>query len=1128
MSPPSGISLLATRRFGFLFLSQTLGILADNFAKSAIAVLLLFGVEGGSAATAIATALFILPYAFFAPLAGRVADRFPKYRVARIVKAMELPVMGFAGIAIWSGNTALMLAAMFFAGLQATFFSPVKYAILPELVSGEELVAANGSIESASFLAILAGTILGGLVGGLGAAPLAAIVLVLISGAGALAAFCIPVTKLADRTITLSLVPFAGTRVLLRGLHGWKRAHAGAVALSWFWMAGAVLLAEIPAFARDVLQASSNGATILLAALACGIGGGSIAYGFIARRRGAGAVIPLGFLGMAAATACTASVSSTGSAGLAAAGAWLFLASFCGGILSVPLYVALQQGAPDGARARAVSGNNLLNAIYMVVGSLAAAGLGLASGLLGLDAAGTVRLVLTISAIATAFAAIPACLNIPEAALGLLGRLLTFIYRVEIHGAENLAAAGPSAVIAPNHITWIDGALLATLLPGRPTFAVNSFTARKWWVRWATDMIEALPVDPTNPMAVKTMVKTVREGRHCVIFPEGRLTRTGSLMKIYDGPALVADRAGAPIVPVRIEGARQSLWNRLGGVYRRRAFPRITITILPPARIAAEPGLAGRARRESLGRGLYDVMSNAAFQTFDANRTIFTATLDAARENGGHEILEDMDRSPITYGRLVTGSLILGRKLAQCAAKGDAVGLLLPNSAGGVLSFLGLQAFGRVPAMLNYSTGAANMTTALQAAGIVTIVTSRRFIAAGKFESLVAHLSGMARIVYLEDIRAEIGTAAKLRGLLDRALARRRQSTVDPASPAVILFTSGSEGAPKGVALSHRGLLSNVGQAAARIAFNPTDIVLNALPVFHSFGLTAGLLLPLVSGIKTVLYPNPLHYRRVPEIAYDTDATVLFGTDTFLTGYARQANPYDFRTLRYVFAGAEKVRPETRRAWAEKFGVRILEGYGATETGPVLAINTPMHFKDGTVGRLLPGIAARVEPIKGVPRGGRLFVAGPNIMLGYLRPAAPGMVEPLVDGWYDTGDIVEIDTAGYVTILGRAKRFSKVAGEMVSLSAVEDWAGALWPDFAHAATAVPDIRKGERIVLLTTRPSSARADFAAYIRARGLPEVATPSELIFVPAIPVLGTGKTDYGAVKEIASRPLMSAVAS
>src|ERR1700761_1224034 len=308
MNPATGLSLLITKRFGYLFLSQTLGIFADNFAKSAIAVLLLFGAGGGSVAANIATALFILPYAFFAPLAGRVADRFTKHRVARIVKAMEIPVTAFAGVAIWSGDASLMLAAMFLAGMQATFFSPVKYGIMPELVSGEELVAANGYVESASFLAILAGTILGGLVGGLGAAPFAAIVLLAASGAGAVLAFRIPATRLFDRSVTLPLVPGAGTRNLLGSLRGWGRAHAAAVALSWFWMAGAVLLAEIPAYARDVVHVQAHGGTVLLAMLALGIGAGSIGYGFLADRRSGAAAVPLGFLGMAAATAMTALV----------------------------------------------------------------------------------------------------------------------------------------------------------------------------------------------------------------------------------------------------------------------------------------------------------------------------------------------------------------------------------------------------------------------------------------------------------------------------------------------------------------------------------------------------------------------------------------------------------------------------------------------------------------------------------------------------------------------------------------------------------------------------------------------------------------------------------------------------
>ncbi|HYC14314.1 MAG TPA: AMP-binding protein, partial [Stellaceae bacterium] len=286
----------------------------------------------------------------------------------------------------------------------------------------------------------------------------------------------------------------------------------------------------------------------------------------------------------------------------------------------------------------------------------------------------------------------------------------------------------------------------------------------------------------------------------------------------------------------------------------------------------------------------------------------------------------------------------------------------------------------------------------------------------------------------------------------------------------------------------------------------------------HSFGMTGALILPLSFGVKTFLYPSPLHYRIVPELAYDTNATILFGTDTFLTGYARAGHPYDFYSVRYVFAGAERVREETRRLWMDRFGLRILEGYGTTETSPVLAINTPMHFKAGTVGRLLPGIKTRLEPVEGIADGGRLMVSGPNIMLGYLRAGAPDTLEPPPQGWYDTGDIVAIDHEDFVAIKGRAKRFAKVAGEMISLAAVEAQASTLWPEHRHAAIALPDPRKGEQVVLLTDNPAASVGDLLANARAHGIAEVLVPRLVLPVPAVPLLGTGKIDYAAARSLA----------
>jgi acyl-[acyl-carrier-protein]-phospholipid O-acyltransferase/long-chain-fatty-acid--[acyl-carrier-protein] ligase len=344
--------------------------------------------------------------------------------------------------------------------------------------------------------------------------------------------------------------------------------------------------------------------------------------------------------------------------------------------------------------------------------------------------------------------------------------------------------------------------------------------------------------------------------------------------------------------------------------------------------------------------------------------------------------------------------------------------------------------------------------------------------------------------------------------------------------PAAILFTSGSEGTPKGVVLSHRNMLCNAAQAAARIDFGRTDKVFNTLPVFHSFGLTVGLVLPLVSGVPVFLYPSPLHYRVVPELVYGTNATILFGTDTFLSGYGRAAHPYDFRSVRYVLAGAESVKETTRRLWAEKFGLRILEGYGVTETAPALALNTPMFNRFGTVGRLLPGIEARLDPVEGIEEGGRLFVRGPNVMLGYLKADRPGALVPPEDGWHDTGDIVTIDREGFVTIKGRAKRFAKIGGEMISLAAVEALASGLWPGSQSAVVAEPDPRRGERLVLVTEKQGATRAAFQAHAKARGASDLMMPTEVMVVDKLPLLGSGKADLASVARlVAGRQSMAA---
>jgi acyl-[acyl-carrier-protein]-phospholipid O-acyltransferase/long-chain-fatty-acid--[acyl-carrier-protein] ligase len=458
-------------------------------------------------------------------------------------------------------------------------------------------------------------------------------------------------------------------------------------------------------------------------------------------------------------------------------------------------------------------------------------------------------------------------------------------------------------------------------------------------------------------------------------------------------------------------------------------------------------------------------------------------------------------------------------------APGDAVGVLLPNTNGVVLSLLGLVSAGRVAAMVNYTAGPANVTSAVRTAVLRTVVSSRAFVEKAGLDDVVKAVeAGGARLIWLEDLRVGATTLEKLSAAL---LWRRPLHRQDAAKPAVILFTSGSEGTPKAVVLSQRNLLANACQAEARISISPQDVLFNVLPAFHSFGLTGGVVLPLVNGIRLFLYPSPLHYKLIPEAARKVKPTVMFGTDTFLANYARTAKDGDFSSLRFIVAGAEAVKTETRRIWRERFGVEIVEGFGLTEAAPVVAVNTAIHGREGTVGRPLPGVRIRLEPVEGIDGAGRLWLSGPNMMMGTMSADRPGELQTL-DGWHDTGDIVSVDREGFITIRGRAKRFAKIAGEMVSLGAVEMLAQALWPEERHAVVAVPDKKRGERIVLVTTAHDADAEQLRRYGKAQGAAELIVPGDIVKVPEIPVLGSGKTDYAAAGRLAAERLGSSAAA
>ncbi len=1135
------LHLLSRRRFLPLFITQFLGAVNDNLLKVALVTLITYRTFTDPTTTKIvvtlATAIFIFPYFPFSATAGQLADKFEKARLIRLIKLWEVGVMVLATIGFtFEGDAfiAFQLAVLFLLGVQATFFSPVKYGILPDHLAPDELMGGNALIEAGTFLAILSGTIAGGLLIGLaGGTTIVSVFLLTIALGGWISSLFIPRAHVAAPELRISPNILGETMAILRHAMARRDLKLSIIAISWFWLVGAVFLSQFPTYAKVTLGADANVETLFLAMFSVGIGAGAVLCGRLLRGEVSARLTPLGALGMTIFTldlyfASAPSASSDGTVigiitFLSHVANWrilgdLFMISLCGGLFTVPLYALLQARSEASHRSRVVAANNILNAIFIAASGVVSAVM-LALGL-------SVIQIFLIIGIVNAGAAIVVMRLVPGVLFkAMLAALFRLVYRVEIRGLENFKKAGERVVIVANHLSFLDGPLLVAFLPGRPAFAVDTNQAKRWLFRPFLSLVDAIPIDSTKPLGTKILIRAVEEGRRCVIFPEGRLTMTGALMKVYEGPGMIADKAKATILPVRLDGPQYTPFSRLRGKLRLRWFPKVTITVQEPEIIATPAEIKGRKRRREIGLRLYDIMSSMMFATTDTDKTLFQALLDARHLHGGNRpILWDIERRPLTYDRLITGSLVLARRLAAITRRGEMVGVLLPNASAAIASFFALGSRARVPAMLNYSTGAQNMLAACRLAGINTIITSRRFVAAAKLDDAISTIGQGRRILYLEDVRAAISLGDKLRGLIDRQVVRFAYPRQAPAAndPAVVLFTSGSEGIPKGVVLSHANILANCQQLAARIDFSPSDIVLNALPIFHSFGLTGGMVLPLVSGVRTCLYPSPLHYRIVPEVAYDTNATILFGTDTFLTGYARAAHPYDFYNVRYVFAGAEKVREETRRSWTEKFGLRILEGYGATETAPVIATNTPMHFKAGTVGRILPGIRWRLDPVPGIETGGRLVVAGPNVMRGYLSAREPGVIEPPENGWYDTGDIVAIDAEGYVSIQGRAKRFAKIAGEMVSLAAVEAEATALWPEFRHAALAFPDPRKGEQIILVTDNPAATVSALLAHSKARGIAEIMVPRIILPVPAIPLLATGKADYGATRGLAEQAL------
>ncbi len=705
--------------------------------------------------------------------------------------------------------------------------------------------------------------------------------------------------------------------------------------------------------------------------------------------------------------------------------------------------------------------------------------------------------------------------------LVLRGLFTIFKVRVEFQVDEDkLPKRG---IFISNHISWLDPVILFAFLPKNPIFLLHAKLYRNKWLRFFMTFARKMEYNYIDAADAKKVMEGLHDGQYFVMFPEGMMSDSGDIMKIYEIPAIIADKTDSPLIPIWINGAQYSVFSETEGNVPHRPLPKIFVKVGKPESIKINAEL--RKNRDYLKDLTYRMMNNMRFSSlYKSNLTLFKALLRTSRIYGKtglfsrRKIIEDINRQPQSYMDILLKSYVLGHKFKEFTKNKEHVGIILPNTIANVVSLFGLSAYARVPVMLNFTQGEGVVVSMCKTALVKNVISSKAFVEKAKMEGVMAKLQeAKVKIHYLEDIAKDISLKDKLRGLWYYKT-KKVPAKQNSSDTAYILFTSGSEGMPKAVLLSHQNVIANVAQTCCFLHTTIKDLMFNSLPMFHSFGLTVGTIFPLLSGAKVFEFPSPLLYRTITELLYEVRASIMVATDTFFKAYAKISHPYDFRHIRYCYAGAEAVKEDTRKMLAENLGVRLLEGYGTTECSPIVCVNTLLFNKYGTIGRLAPAMECKIEKVPGITKGGEFVVKGPNVMKGYMFADNPGVLVPVKDGWYHTGDVVEIDELGFVKIIDRVKRFAKIGGEMVSLLAVENVARETWRDeeFHCGVVAVPHPSKGEQIIFVSNSKEVTKEKFAAAVQAKGLSELYIPTQFMFKEEIPLFATGKADNVTLKK------------
>ncbi len=1124
--------MVLSKKFLPLFVAQFLGALNDNLFRFTLIAQLISGhlqVDNSGSIIQLSAVIFIIPFFLFSIFSGEIIDKRNKYQLLLIIKFSELVIMTIACIGIMQQNLIIVLICLFLTGVQSAFFGPLKFSFLPELLERKQLIKGNSIFTSSTFAAILIGVFVGSAAGS-DSSYFVLLCILLIGNAilGFVAALFVPISKSIPQEVEKVLSPWKSFTTNLSQVYNHTFVFNLIICGSFFWGISTIILSEIP-------QAGQNYHLILLACLFLGaIIGGVLCLKTLHNNISTRYSIKNLLAGIVALLLMALTFKNNAPDFPYAFAFLLVILSTAMVFYVIPILTSIQTLCDDSSRARVIAVYNVWNACLIVLASLLAASIHLlldnATSIILIFGAGILMVALTWS-----------LFILPRETLqAILKKVLTRLYRVEIHGLENLNP-NETPLIVCNHVSTLDGPLLSIFLEDqkyRMVFVVTSeFDNYPFAKSIGSRLAHIYKIDSFNPRALRTLIKDFRKKQDSpdsslyrpMIFPEGRVTTTGTFSHVYDGAALLLDKVCKnKILPITIDGLQNSKFSYLQHKFPRLAFPKVTITIGKTQNITAPDTLtSAKQKRRWTSKKIERILEEQIIKGKKPQPNLTRYFIENMQMHGKNRILfaDIYPYKKLTYIQTYLAAWVLGKKMALIQSQTDQpdnknIGLLLPSSVGATVGFYGSAFYGLVPTLLNPTSGSTQLLSTCNTAQIKLIFTAKalmqRLPDADIITDTLKHCG--IKIVYLEDLRETVTlkdklsalTASKLSGYSGKQLPGYKTPSDNPGC---ILFTSGSEGLPKGVVLSHNNLIYNCTQILVRVSATHQDSMLNTLPVFHAFGLIAGVILPVASGMQTWNYPSPLHYRLIPEAIYSTNATVFFSTNTFLKNYGKYAHDAAFSSLKQVFAGAEKLENSTRELWMTNFGIRILEGYGTTETAPVIAVNSLIRHRKNTVGMTLPGIETHLEKIDGIDHGKCLWVRGKNNMLGYYFADNPGVIQPLKDNWYNTGDIVSIDAMGYISIVGRQKRFIKVAGEIVPLNRIESTIKLHWEQHNIAVVGIPDERRGEKVILITTGEIT-RKEIGELFSKQGLPNLWIPREITLVKKIPLLGSGKTDYVSI--------------